>query len=164
MTSSRAPTSRRCVDCDVELVKPAMGRPPIRCPGCRRKRRHVKQPQRRVPLAVVRDALPVGGPAETPAVEPEASAGRGALSAVVRRDLAGLDSDHPLAASLAAGAEQLAALFDGPVSAADPRAAAALWREIRGTLDALARVEAPDDGDADLFGDLSAPVVVAPPA
>jgi hypothetical protein len=127
-------------------------------------RRLVKRSRRAERAAGPRLSL-VPEPLDSPAVPevvpaaPEVSEQAESLADVVRRELAGVFSAHPAADTLTAAIALLAEVADSPaVRVADPKALPPIVREIRETVRALVEFEAADDDD--LFGGMSAPVVV----
>lgn len=170
---------RACRDCGAALPeRTGPGRPPVRCDACRKQRRHRAGPPPAGPrLTVVRDVPePVQEPWDAPqpwqVAREEAAAAAlaegdplddvddepGGLAGVVARDLAGVFSGHPAAATLGALAQRLARAIDEP--GVDGRTVAAVTRELRATLADL--VAAEEDEDDDLFGDGGAAPVVVP--
>lgn len=170
------PGGRVCRDCGVDLPEhEGRGRPPVRCPSCRPRRRHRVAPAPSGPrLTVVPDpveddeepwdspqpwqvARDEPAPPFAPEPEPDVFAEEDErISAIVARDLDRIFSAHPAAATLGALARRLAQVLDEPV---DGRVAAAVTKELRATVADLVRAEEGDDDD--LFGEGGpAPVVV----
>jgi hypothetical protein len=156
-----SPGERECAHpgCSFVLPRPRVpGRPPTRCVEHRRLRPHTKARRKAPPLRVVREQDLVDDDLGAAPVPQPPDATTGGLATVVRADLDALFSGHPAARSLAALAVSYAELFDHPLTRADPRAAAALGREIRETLRALVdHEEAEDDDD---LGSVPPPVVI----
>jgi hypothetical protein len=162
----------RCVDCGGRLPSPrpgAPGRPPKRCPDCRRIRRHrAATPAPPADLERRRQLRAVAPPSRAGTPEPPTPPAPAPLSvaAAVAGSLEDELSLHPHDEALSAVAQLLALTLDHPVVRADGRVLASVSKELRATLAELAGPAGkggdPDDGDdADDtgFGDLSTPVL-----
>lgn len=146
----------RCLDCPPDAAEHtcgARGPLPVRCPA-HKARRAAQQERRR------RSSLRVVAPGEAPPVEPERTTRRPTpIQDALSNDLDEIVSSHPMAGTLGAIAEALAAALDHPLTGMlEPRDLAALGRELRATLHELASHE--EEARDDLFGDSAAPVVV----
>lgn len=160
--------ARHCKDCRAELPgQTGPGRPAERCQECRAKRRHRRTAgvPRKVQLTAVPDVDPpadADAEADDPS-DPDADPiGPVQVARVARADLRRVMSAHPAADTLMEVATLLAEALDAPPCRADPRAMAAVSKELRATLADLVRAE--EAADADPFGadDVPAPVVVSP--